>query len=59
MPARLTPLTEATPLRLVCALASTVPFSEKLMVFPLSGVPTGKFGAPPESIVALRLTVPP
>ena len=59
MPARLAPLAVAMPLALVCALATTVPFSVKVMVFPLRGVPAGTLGAPPDSRVALRLTVPP
>ena len=52
IPDRLAPLLVATPLPLVVALPTGLPFRVKLMVLPLTGDPL-------EVSVADRLTVPP
>ena len=52
IPARLTPVSVATPLSSVVALSLALPFSVKLTAFPLRGEPE-------EVSVALRSVVPP
>jgi len=53
MPARLTPVTAATPDEFVVAVPTLVPLRVKETVLPLTGAPL------PEVRVAERLTVPP